>query len=144
MLLAQADEMGLTSHVRPLVQVPDSDLPALYAASDVAAAPWIGHEPGGLAVLHALATGLPVVGSPIGAVSESVRHGLDGVLIPPDQISPFSSALCGLLADDMARIVLGESGRLHVLEHHNRARTVTTLEKLYDRLRGTPSANVAA
>jgi len=144
MLLKQAHEMGLSDHVRTLMRVPDSDLPALCAASDVGAAPWVGHEPGGLSVLQAMATGLPIVGSPKGAVGELVRHGLDGLLIPPDNVSAFSRALCGLLSDEMARIVLGESARLYVLEHHGRDRAMTALEGLYDRLRGTPRARVAA
>lgn len=144
MLLAEAREMGLADHVRALTRVPESDLPALFAASDVAAAPWIGNAPGGLGLQQAMSSGLPIVGSPIGAVVELVSHGQDGLLIPVEQVSPFSRALCGLLVDDMARIVLGESARLHAIEHHDRERTLVALEGLYHRLRGTTRAGVAA
>jgi glycosyltransferase involved in cell wall biosynthesis len=144
MLVAEAREMGLGDSVRCLIRVPETDLPALFAASDVAAAPWIGHEPGGTAILQAMATGLPVVGSPVGALAEIVRHGHDGLLIPGDLTSPFSNALCGVLSDNMARIVLGESARLHAIEKHDRARSLVNLEGLYDRLRGPAHAAVAA
>ena len=144
MLLKEAHEMGLSDHVRVMTAVPESDLPALCAASDVAAAPWSGSEHGGLAILHAMSTGLPVVGSPSGAVAELVRHGSDGLLIPPDQVTPFAQALCGLLTDQVARIVLGESARLRVVEMHGRERTFVALERLYERLGGQPQQRLTA
>ena len=144
MLFAEAREMGLGDYVRTLTRVPETDLPALFAASDVAAAPWIAEEAGANGILQAMATGLPVVGSPVGALSEIVRHGENGVLIPGDLTRPFATAICALLTDDMGRIVLGESARLHAIEKHDRERTLVRLEGLYDRLRGPAHASVAA
>jgi hypothetical protein len=44
----------------------------------------------------------------------------------------------------MARIVLGESARLRVIEKHDRARTMLALADVYDRLRGNTRTRAAA
>lgn len=144
LLMAQAREMGLIDHLRLLTRVPSFDLPALYAACDVAIAPRLAQQPGGLSVLQAMAAGLPVVGTPGGALGELVRHGQEGLLIPPDQVPVFSDALSTLLSDNMARIVLGESARLRAIERHDRSRSIASLIDLYDRLRGMARARTAA
>jgi glycosyltransferase involved in cell wall biosynthesis len=144
LLTAQAREMGLLDHLRLLTRVPASDLPAVFAACDVGIAPRVQNQPGGLSVLQAMASGLPVVGTPGGALGELVRHGQEGLLISPEDVSAFSDALSTLLSDEMARIVLGESARLRVIEKHDRARTMLALADLYDRLRGNTRTRAAA
>jgi hypothetical protein len=59
-------------------------------------------------------------------------------------VARFSDALSTLLSDDMARIVLGESGRLRIIEKHDRSRSMAALADLYDRLRGNTRARTAA
>ena len=144
LLTAQARELGLIDHLRLLTRVPSFDLPALFAACDVGVAPRLAHQPGGLSVLQAMASGLPVLGAPGGALGELVRHGQEGLLVPPDNVPAFSDALSTLLSDDMARIVLGESARLRVIEQHDRSRSMAALADLYDRLRGTTRMRAAA
>lgn len=144
LLLAQAREMGLIDHLRLLTRVPVTDLPALYAACDVAFAPRLEHQPGSVSVLQAMAAGLPVVGTPGGALGELVRHGQEGLLISPEEVPAFSNALGTLLSDAMARIVLGESARLRAIERHDRSRSMAALGDLYDRLRGNTRARAAA
>jgi glycosyltransferase involved in cell wall biosynthesis len=124
--------------------VPTSDLPALFAACDVGIAPRLEQQPGGLSVLQAMSAGLPVIGRPGGAVGELVRHRQDGLLISPEDVPAFSDALSTLLSDEMARIVLGESARLRVIEGHDRSRSMSALADLYDRLRGNTRARSAA
>ena len=144
LLTAQAREMGLLDHLRLLTRVPASDLPAVYAACDVAIAPRVENQPGSLSVLQAMAVGLPVVGTPGGTLGELVRQAQEGLLISPEDVPAFSDALSTLLSDEMARIVLGESARLRVIEQHDRSRTMATLADLYDRLRGNTRARAAA
>ena len=144
LLTAQAREMGLTSHLRLMTRVPWSDLPSLFAACDVGIAPRLEQQPGSLSVLQAMAAGLPVIGTPGGALGELVRHGQEGLLISPTELPAFSNALSTLLSDEMARIVLGESARLRVIERHDRSRSMAALADLYDRLRGNTRTRSAA
>ncbi len=141
---AEALELGLREHVRVLPRVLLADLPGLYASCQLAMAPLVHQEPGGLFLLQALATGMPVIASPLGAVQDLVRQGEEGLLVPPREMSAFANAICTLLLDPMARMAFGESGRLRVVENHDIERSAHALDLLYDRLRPRPARRAVA
>jgi glycosyltransferase involved in cell wall biosynthesis len=69
------------------------------ATYDVLAVPSRWLETGPLVVLEAFAAGRPVVGSRLGGIAELVRHGVDGLLVEPESIVAWGTAL-GALATD--------------------------------------------
>lgn len=142
--LAEAREMGLTSYVRVLQRVEPADLPALVAACKIAIAPLVQHEPGGLFVLQAMACGLPIIASPLGAVQDLVRQGEEGLLVAPHELPSFANAICTLIVDPMARMAFGESGRARVVEQYDLERSAAALDGLYERLRPHPTARSVA
>jgi len=144
MFLTEAREMGLSQHARALPSVPPGDLAALVACCQVAIAPAVGPEAGGLFMLQAMAAGLPIVASPLGSIQDLVRQGEEGLLVSPKDTSAFATALWTLLIDPMARISFGESGRLTVIERHDFERTLLQLEETYHRLSATPGCRAAA
>jgi glycosyltransferase involved in cell wall biosynthesis len=141
---AEARELGLSSFVRVLPKVPLEDLPALYASCKLAIAPLVHDEPGGLFLLQAMATGLPIIASPLGAVQDLVHQGDEGLLVPPRELASFANAICTLIVDPMARMAFGESARLAVVEHHDFERSAFALDALYERLRPRPAQHAAA
>lgn len=136
--LSEAREMGLAQRAFAVPSVPRADLPALYGSCQVAMAPVVGHEPGGLFVLQAMASGLPVVGSPMGVIQDLITQGAEGMLVQPKDLGSFTNALATLLIDPMARISFGETARLRAVEEYDFERTVSKLEELFHRLRETP------
>lgn len=64
---------------------PRQDLDALYAAADMFVFP-SSYESYGLVLLEALASGLPVVCTPVGIAPELIVDGENGYLTPPDPI----------------------------------------------------------
>ena len=100
--------------------------------------PVVGHEPGGLFVLQAMASGLPVVASPMGVIQDLIQQGSEGMLVMPRDLGSFTNAIATMLIDPMARLTFGESGRLRAVEQHDFERTVYSLEELFHRLRETP------
>ncbi len=73
-------------------------------------------EPFGIAFVEALAHGLPVVGTAIGAVPDVVDDGETGFLVAPHDIEAIATALERLLADPDLRTRFGELGRERVRE----------------------------
>ena len=69
-----------------------------------------------LAVLEAMARGLPVVATDVGGTREAIRHGIDGLLIPPGDIGAMSAAIRAMLGDASLRGRLGASARRRVIE----------------------------
>jgi glycosyltransferase involved in cell wall biosynthesis len=143
-LITEAMELGLRQHVRLIPRVVAGDLPALVAACRIAIAPLVHLEPGGLFLLQAMSAGLPIIASPLGAVQDLVRQGEEGLLVPPRELAAFANAVCTLVVDPMARMALGESGRLRVVEHHDIERSAHALDQIFDRLRPRPAQRTAA
>ena len=61
---------------------PRADVPALLRSADVVVCvPW--YEPFGIVPLEAMACGVPVVGSAVGGLLDTVVDGVTGLLVPP-------------------------------------------------------------
>ncbi len=101
----------------------------LYVAADLFAFPsrW---EAFGIALLEAMAAGLPVVASRTGGIVEIVDD-KSGVLVSPDQVTALASALLSLVRDPDRRARLG-SAAAHRAEDFDAVPSVRRLEGLYD------------
>lgn len=90
-------------------------------------------EPQGLAVLEALAAGVPVVASRTGGIVEMVRDGVDGRLVPPGDAGALASALAELLDHPDAAAECAASGRERAQRFDIR-NVARHYENLYDEL----------
>ena len=88
---------GLTAHVRFAGW--QSDLCALYATCDIVAL--VSRNEGTpVAVIEAMAAGLPVVATTVGGVPDVIADGRTGLLVPPASPAAIASALVRLVGDD--------------------------------------------
>jgi glycosyltransferase involved in cell wall biosynthesis len=85
------------------------DMPALYSAIDVLAAPsrWEGF---GLTLVEAMAAGVPVVASDVGGIPEVVGDG-PAMLVPPRDPDALGAALSRVIADRDAAAAMAAAGR---------------------------------
>jgi glycosyltransferase involved in cell wall biosynthesis len=95
-----------------------AELPALLGACDLCVWPALA-EPLGMALLEAQAAGLPVVAGNSGGVSDIVREGETGRLLPPGDADSFADAVISLLDDTAARIAMGKRARKRTREIHD-------------------------
>lgn len=64
-----------------------------------------------LVVLEALCAGTPVVTTPIGAIPETIDDGIEGFLVPEDDIDALTERLTTLLQDREVRRTMGDAAR---------------------------------
>jgi glycosyltransferase involved in cell wall biosynthesis len=105
----------LPERVFYLGEVPFPELPALLAQTSLVALPTL-REPFGLALLDAMACGVPVVATRVEAVPEIVEHGATGLLVPPADPDALADALVALLSDPAGARAMGQRGRARVAE----------------------------
>jgi glycosyltransferase involved in cell wall biosynthesis len=109
-----------------------SKVEELYAAADVLVAP--AREAGlGLAVMEAMASGLPVVASRIPPLERLVKHEANGLLVPPDDPMALAEAVLRLLQDHALAAELAATARA-TADRFDIRRTVEQTARLYRRL----------
>ncbi len=69
-LQQQIESLGLEQSVKLLGFVPDEDLPFAYRAANLTVVPTVALEGFGLIVIESLASGTPVMGTPVGGIPE--------------------------------------------------------------------------
>ena len=69
-LISMSQELGVESYIRFVGFIPEEDLPDYYRMADVFILPTIELEGFGLITLEALASGVPVLGTPVGGTVE--------------------------------------------------------------------------
>lgn len=106
------------------------DVPDLLAAMDVFAFP-SHNEAFGLALIEAMATGLPTVSSDCDGVLDIVVEGQTGLMVAPKDGARLANATARLLEDEALRTRLGQAGRARVLEKFTEERMAAAMERLY-------------
>lgn len=112
-VLARAAELGLRvgAAAGDLLMpgtVPDPELPAWYHAADAFVFPSV-KEGWGLALLEALAAGLPVVASDIPVFREFLAP-QEALLVPPHDAEALAAAMASLITDPQLRRRLASQG----------------------------------
>ena len=69
-----------------------------------------------LAVMEALAAGLPVITTQVAALSEAVTHGQTGWVVPPEDANALAQAITALAEDPVQRARFGVAARDAALE----------------------------
>lgn len=108
------------------------DVPNLLAGFDVFALA-TQQEASGTVYVEAQASGLPVIGTDVGGVSEMFRDGDTGILVPPKHPQALTDALQRLIDDPALRRRMGDAGRKMVWEEavFSPARLAETTEAVY-------------
>ncbi|HEV3002768.1 MAG TPA: lysylphosphatidylglycerol synthase domain-containing protein [Solirubrobacteraceae bacterium] len=101
------DARGVTA----LGKVDDAEKSRRLARADVLCAPSLGGESFGMVLTEAFAHGTPVVASHIAGYADVVRHGVDGLLVPPGDGAAVAGALRDLALDRERRRAMGAAAR---------------------------------
>jgi glycosyltransferase involved in cell wall biosynthesis len=129
-LHAHAERIGVKKHILFTGYTPDKELPKLYQAADIFAfSTFYEHHP--FAILAALSTGLPVVTTTVGGISETIQTGKNGLLVPPFSSQQFSKALLYLLEHPSEATEMGTKARQTVVKQLDWRIVVKDAMKVY-------------
>jgi len=113
----RAREAGVAERVQFLGAVDYADLPDLYRAADLFAAPSRDSERDGdpesfgIVFLEAAASGLAVLGTRTGGIGEAVEEGVSGLLVRPGDLDGLHAGWRRLAGDPGLRASMGNAGR---------------------------------
>ena len=111
------------------------DVARLLHASDVAVLPSRGVvETLPLALIEAMAVGIPVVASAVGSVPELVREGETGFLIPPADAMALAARIAHILGEPARALDIARKGREAVRARFAIERTARGYETLFEEL----------
>jgi glycosyltransferase involved in cell wall biosynthesis len=125
---ARARAAGLAGRMRFLGW--RRDLAAIYAATDVFVLT-SRNEGTPVALIEAMASGVPGVSTNVGGVRDVIADEEMGVLIPAEQPEGLAAAVERLFADPARRAAMGARGRTHVLARYTDDRLVANIAALY-------------
>jgi glycosyltransferase involved in cell wall biosynthesis len=111
---------------------------ASYASVDVFALPSLT-EAFGVALLEAMAAGVPVVATQVGGIPEIVEHERNGLLVVPDAPDALAQAIIRLLQDAALRERLAAAG-LETVERFSLDRMMACTYGVYERVLNPASA----
>jgi glycosyltransferase involved in cell wall biosynthesis len=124
--------LGTPPHVIVRDRVEDDERLAALAAADVLLLPSLG-EAFGIVYLEAWAYGKPVIGAPITAVATLIQDGVDGWLIPPQEVSRLTARLAWLADNPQAAQAAGAAGRAKLLARYTTPHITALVEGVYQR-----------
>ena len=125
----EAERLGIANFCRFPGSI--TNLGDVYRAVDLFVMPslWEGLS---LAMLEAMAAGLPMVATDVGGARDVLGDNQRGVLVPPGDAEALTLALAQLLIDSKRRIELAAAGCLHVRERYSIVGLTRQLERLYE------------
>jgi glycosyltransferase involved in cell wall biosynthesis len=104
----QVEALGLGSRVRILP--PETDVARLLMRAQIFVLS-THFEALPICILEAMRSGLPVVATNVGGISESVHHEETGLLVGHGDVAGLRDALARVITDPASRLALGSAGR---------------------------------
>ncbi|MEV0724875.1 glycosyltransferase [Micromonospora purpureochromogenes] len=127
---ALAESCGVADRVKLVGAVPREEMGAWYRSADVlVAAPW--YEPFGLTPLEGMACGVPVIGTNVGGIADTVVDGLTGDLVPPRDPRALGTAIRRLLADRVRRFAYATAALDRIRSRYSWKRCAEQLSAVY-------------
>lgn len=97
-LQTQITKLNLTNHVRLLGYLPDEQLSVAYRAANFSVVPTISFEGFGLIIIESLATGTPVLGTPIGGIPEILQPFCPDLLFEDTSVDKLAQGIIEVLS----------------------------------------------
>ena len=133
-----AAALGVTAYIEFAGMLPSSAVADRYAAAGALLMPavtdWKGEQEGfGMVIVEAMRHGLPVIATESGGITDIVRDGVNGLLVPERDAGALARAVLRLLEDPQLGPRLGRAAAADVAERFAPARIARTFDAVYAR-----------
>ena len=88
----------------------------------------------GSVIAEAMATGKPVIGTPIGSTADMIVQGVTGYVIPLDPVEKIVDKIIELVEDPIQSMRIGQAARKHAEEAFGIEAHVQKVQNIYERL----------
>ncbi|MBF8186852.1 glycosyltransferase [Nonomuraea sp. K274] len=130
-LRALAEQLGVADRMTLLGQVKRAGVPKLMRSADAVVS--VPREAStGIVALEAMACGVPVIASSVGAHLDSIIDGVTGLLVPPDRPARTARLARELLWDPTLRTALGYAGADRARSRYSWERVSQELVRVYE------------
>lgn len=109
------------------------DVPDLMRSADIFVLPTL-NDALPTVVMEAMAAGLPVVASDVGGLSDMMVSGVEGALVPPDDVPALGTAVLSLLLNPAMRKKSGSAARSRAEREFTLQGQVARLSEIYKQL----------
>ena len=92
------------------------------------------HEGLPMAVLEAMACGLPIVSTDVGGIPEVIEDGVNGLLVGREDPEALANAIGRVLAQPEMAKSMGTTNREHAIAKHSMRRTADCYAQMYDEI----------
>ncbi len=129
-LIFLAESLGVLNNIHFIQPVSQAELVEVLHTFDIAV--FLSRsESFGVAVLEASSTGLPVVVSKTGGLTEVVDDGITGFHVQPGNIAVAADKILQLIRDESLRQNMGKAGRNKVMLEYELKNTKVAIGQLY-------------
>ena len=126
-----AEALNISSNVT-FAGLIDDDLKKAfyYKSADVFVLPSLSESFGNV-ILEAMACGVPVVASKVGGIPDIVKHGKNGLLVPPKDPEALADAIIYLLENEDIREKMGKKGQ-EMVKDYSWEKVAEETEEVYE------------
>jgi glycosyltransferase involved in cell wall biosynthesis len=110
------------------------DVVPYYSAADIFVLPSY-HEGLPLALLEAMSTGLPVIASRVGGMSEIIEDGVNGILLPPKDVEAIIEKITWCIDNPKRMKEMGGNARSTILNQYSLRRMGEDYLHIYEKLK---------
>lgn len=108
----------------------------LFVRSTAVVLPYIEASHSGVASL-AFGLGTPIIASNVGGLSETIRHNVDGILVPPCDVSTLASAIIRLLGDSKLQLQMQSAALARCQDDLSWSRIASKTLEVYKKVANT-------
>jgi colanic acid/amylovoran biosynthesis glycosyltransferase len=141
-LEAMAEALGIADCVNFVGFEPEDGVRRRLADADILVLPSFAEDVP-VCLMEAMASGLAVVATSVGGVSELVEHGTSGLVVRPGDVRSLTEALSRLVTDACLRQALGIAARQKIERDFDGRSEATKLQAIFSNMTASPSQDHA-